>query len=370
MLLHAVAAAASPAGTPAVAGDVESAFRRARRSAARTPVIQRRPPTARWAEVIATAFAVQTDVAPSATCAARRTSQRVDRVPRPGTPWSFRRESAAATTRATTTQANGPVREVGEDSLGGPLGAGRDDPAEREGPVGDREPGARVADDRAEEDLDVARPGGPEREPESLRECGRVGGGAGRHLREAAPEEGRPERDRRGEGEDDLREPRVRGGDRGREEEEDRHSPEDCLPEDGAEGGEAEPERGPVGPAEAEDEDLQADHRRHGGRDEPVAVLVEDPADHRRHQLSVGERPVGDGEAGAGRRHERPRDEQEEDRYGDGAGRDADGPAGRHRSPLLRSGRGDAAAGEAVGEACGAGGGQTASSAGASKTTS
>ncbi len=65
--LHAVAGAASPAGAPAVAGAVESAWMRARRTAARTPVIQRSPPTARWAEVIATAFAVQTEVAPSVT---------------------------------------------------------------------------------------------------------------------------------------------------------------------------------------------------------------------------------------------------------------------------------------------------------------
>ena len=135
----------------------------------------------------------------------------------------------------------------------------------------------------------------------------------------------------------------MRGGDGGRKEEEDRHPSEDRLSEDRAEGGEAEPEGGPVGPAEAEDEDLQADHRRHGGGDQPVAVLVEDSSHHRRHQLAVRERPVGDGEAGAGRRDERPRDEQEEDRDGDGARRDADERAGFHRSFVLGPHAGGAA---------------------------
>ena len=83
-----------------------SAFRRARRTAARTPVIQRRPPTARCAEVIATAFPVQTDVAPSVTCAATRTNQSVEREPKAEMLRTFRSERPAATTRATTTQAN------------------------------------------------------------------------------------------------------------------------------------------------------------------------------------------------------------------------------------------------------------------------
>ena len=168
--LHAGAGAASPAGAPAVAGAVVSAFMRARRTAARTPVIQRRPPTARWAEVIATAFAVQTDVAPSVTCAATRTSQSVESVPKPETPRTFRSESAAATTRATTTQANVRWVKWARTPFGGPVGARRDDLAEGERPVGDGEPRARVADDRAEEDLDVARPGGPEREAAGLRQ--------------------------------------------------------------------------------------------------------------------------------------------------------------------------------------------------------
>ncbi len=238
-----------------------------------------------------------------------------------------------------------PVGEVGENAARGPVGPGRHDLAEGEGPVGNGEPGARVPDDGAEEDLHVARPGGQEREAVSPRERGGVRGGARRLLGEAAPGARRAERDRRGEGEDDLGEPRVRGRDGGRKEEEDGDPSEDRLPEDRAEGGEAEAERRPVGPAEAEDEDLQADHRRDGGGDEPVAVLVEDSAHHRRHQLAVGERPVGDGEPGAGRGHESPRDEQEEDRDGDGARCDADERAGFHRSFVLGS-HADGAAGE------------------------
>jgi hypothetical protein len=108
------------------------------------------------------------------------------------------------------------VEEVREDAVGGPVGAGRDDLSEGEGPVGDREAGARVPDDRAEEDLDVCRAGGPDREAGGAGEERGVRGDARRRFREAAPEERGAERDRRREREDDLREARVRRGDRGR----------------------------------------------------------------------------------------------------------------------------------------------------------
>ena len=84
------------------------------------------------------------------------------------------------------------------------------------------------------------------------------------------------------------------------------------MHEDAADGGPAEPAEELVRLEELQRERLQDDQEADRSGDEAVAGLVQDAADHRREEHAVGERPVGNGEAGAGRRHHRAGEDQEQ----------------------------------------------------------
>src|SRR5439155_3296980 len=115
----------------------------------------------------------------------------------------------------------------------------------------------------------------------------------------------REERDRDREAEEDLREARVRRGNRRGQEEEDRQAAEHALRDNGAERGDTEPahpaSRLPQPQPGGEHDGQETDARR----DESVGVLVEDAADHfrereREHVPAIGGRPIGNRESRAG----------------------------------------------------------------------
>ena len=198
---------------------------------------------------------------------------------------------------------DGAAEAVGE--VHGDRGAGeaRHEAAERQREVGDGQAGAEMAHQRAGEDLQID-------------ERHEAEGWADRHVAlfhraQRAVRARGEESDGDVEAEEDLGEPGVRDGDRVRQQEDHRQSAEDALGDHGADGAPAERAHEALPLAALQPDRLHDGEEADRRGDHAVAVLVEDAADHRREDLSVRQRPVGDGEAGAGRRHHRAGEDQE-----------------------------------------------------------
>ena len=257
-------------------------------------VPRRRAPVATWAVVIGTAFLDRTVAAPSAiwTVTRKTRPEAVFFEPRPPRP--PRRWTTQAPTQSRHGERPDPVGEMDRDRKGGER---RNDAPERQREVGDREARLRVAHDRADQELeedhrdrrgadprDAARPGAAPRRASAARSRRRSS---------------RPGRRTSARGTRARRRPRSGGGRgpsgrRGRPARRRRRAPIAQAPD---------PRPG-LAPEEPHRQDDRQDPD--GGRDHPVAVLVENAADHRRHEPAVGERPVRHRQARLGRGHEAP----------------------------------------------------------------
>ena len=209
------------------------------------------------------------------------------------------------------------VREVDCDRAA-PFGRGQ--PAEGPREVGNREPGVGVAHRCADEDLHVDQRRRQDGQPRQ----GRVTGHACVRARgDASAPAGRSEqRQRYRQAKEDLRQAGVRDRDRRRQEVEDGDAAQRALQDDRGQRGPGEPSD-PAAVVRPRNPERQADHHQpDGARDEPVAVLVEDPSHHLRqweaeHEVAVGVRPVGDGEARVGAGDQPAHGDQQQRRGGD-----------------------------------------------------
>ena len=183
---------------------------------------------------------------------------------------------------------------------------GRDQTAEHQREIGNRQSGAGVPHGGAHQDLQIDQQGQRRRQPEQHPVIGDrcvCAPGAG-----AAPARRGEQRQRHGQAEEDLGQPGVRDGDRGRQEVEHGDAAQQTLQDDGGQGDHAET-ADPAAGIEAPQRHGQTDRQQSDNRgDQPVAVLVENPSHHlgqreREHEIPVGVRPVGHGQTRAGAGH-------------------------------------------------------------------
>ena len=210
-------------------------------------------------------------------------------------------------------------------------GQGRDDAAEREREVGDREARPDVPHDGADGELDEHDECRRQRRSAQARAV-RLRGRAGRLARGRVGE-------RDDEAEEGLGEAGMGDGDRRREQVDHGEAPERALDRHGGEAAPGQPAHAPAGLGargpHREDEGEETDEAGH----HPVAVLVEDTAHHRRHEHAVGQGPVGHRQARARAGHEAADEDQEEG--GDGGGGAEEVAAAREGggAPERRNGR-------------------------------
>src|SRR5205814_10265923 len=86
--------------------------------------------------------------------------------------------------------------------------------------------------------------------------------------------------------------------------------------------------------AKLEKNRLQHREKSDGSGDHAMTVLVEDSADHRRHQPAIRQRPIRDGEAGTGRRDHRAGEDEKESRRCDELREIAEPERGHSRETL------------------------------------